>query len=236
MILRLKSWWTLTIVVCLIPFCRLLIDIVFDNLGSNPIQALHIRLGDWSLRFLWLTLTITPMQKVTKWRGMADYRQMLGLYTFFYATLHLMAYLLLDHALMWRIIALDIIESPYIWFGLLAYGIVLSLTLTSSKCAKKRMGKTWKKLHRLIYIASVAAMIHYYWQLKGNLAEPLFYLLIVVLLLGFRVSVWIKDRRFKKMLPTNQRNQALETKRVAMPEITYERHKTLHKNGMSHES
>lgn len=205
MVFRINKLWLLTMSAGLIPLLWLIINIVFDNLGSNPIQALHIRLGDWSLRFLYLTLAITPIQKVTQWRGMADYRQMLGLYAAFYATLHVLVYVLVDHALMWRVMAADIIESSYIWFGILAYLIIFALALTSSKAAKKRMGKNWKKFHRFIYIAAIAAIIHYFWQLKGNLAEPLFYLTVIVLLLGFRVLVWLKNRRFNKlMIPGRQ--------------------------------
>ena len=109
MALRFNNLWFLAIIAGLLPLVWLFIDIAFDNLGSNAIQALHIRLGDWSLRFLWLTLAITPVQTITKWRGMTDYRQLLGLYAFFYATLHLLAYLLLDHGLIWGIIGTDII-------------------------------------------------------------------------------------------------------------------------------
>ncbi|MGZ4955937.1 MAG: sulfite oxidase heme-binding subunit YedZ [Methylobacter sp.] len=202
----------------------LFIDIAFDNLGSNPIQALHIRLGDWSLCFLCLTLAITPIQTVTKWRGMTDYRQMLGLYAFFYATLHVLAYLLVDHALMWRMVGIDVIESPYIWFGVLAYLIIFSLALTSPKWAKKRMGKTWKKLHRFIHIAAVAAIVHYFWQLKGNLAEPLFYSIVVFLLLSFRILVWVKNRQFSRMMiPTGQRILVVAEKQCVMPVVIRKR-------------
>lgn len=223
MVFRFYKLQTLTIIAGLLPLLWLLFDIAFDNLGANPIQALHIRLGDWSLRFLWLTLAITPIQAITKWRGMTDYRQILGLYVFFYATLHLLAYLLIDHALVWPVIGIDIIESSYIWLGVLAYSIVFLLALTSPKWAKKRMGKTWKKLHRLIYIAAGAAILHYYWQLKGNLAEPLFYLIIIVLLLGFRVAVWFKNRKFNKMMiPIGQKVQVMAAKQVVIPEAIRE--------------
>lgn len=178
----------------LIPLAWLVVDVAGNQLGANPIQALHIRLGDWALRFLWLTLAITPLQTITKWRGLSEYRQLFGLFAFFYASLHLLVYLLVDQSLMWRMIGTDIIESPYIWFGVLAYLIVLALALTSSKLAKKKLGKNWKKLHRYIYIAAGAAIIHYFWQLKGNLAEPLLYLLLMFMLLGFRVLVWFKNR------------------------------------------
>jgi sulfoxide reductase heme-binding subunit YedZ len=199
MILQINNLRSKAIAVCLIPLLWLLIDIAFDNLGANPVQALHIRLGDWSLRFLCLTLAVTPIQIITKWRGLSDYRQILGLYAFFYGTLHVLAYLLIDHGLIWQMISIDIIESPYIWIGLLAYIIVLLLALTSSKWAKKLMGKNWKKLHRLIYIAAIAAVMHYFWQLKGNLAEPFFYSIIAFFLLGFRILVWVKNRQLNNI-------------------------------------
>lgn len=225
MILQINNLRSKLIVGCLIPLLWLFIDIAFDNLGSNPIQALHIRLGDWSLRFLCITLAITPIQTMTKWRGMADYRQLFGLFAFFYATLHVLVYLLVDHALAWHMIGIDIIESPYIWFGVLAYIIVFLLALTSPKWAKKRMGKNWKKLHRFIYLAAVAAVIHYFWQLKGNLAEPLFYSIIVLLLLSFRVLVWLKNRQLNKMMiPTGRRRLTLPEEQGEMPETIRKRH------------
>jgi sulfoxide reductase heme-binding subunit YedZ len=223
MTLRFNNLYSLTLAVCLIPLLWLLIDTAFENLGPNPVQALHIRLGDWSLRFLWLTLAITPLQTVTGWRGMTEYRQMLGMYAFFYATLHVLAYLLMDHAMVWSVIGIDIIESQYIWFGVLAYIIIFSLALTSPKWAKKRMGKNWKKLHRYIYLAAGAAIIHYYWQLKGNMAEPLFYLVMICILLGFRVLVWVKNRQLSRlMIPTGKRVLEEQEKQFVMAETIKE--------------
>ncbi len=221
MVFRLNNLWSKITLVCLLPLLWVMIDISFDNLGPDPIQTLHIRLGDWAMRFLWLTLLVTPVQTITKWRGMADYRQMLGLYAFFYATLHVMVYLLVDHGLMWQIIAVDILESSYIWFGLIAYLIIIALTISSPKWAKKRMGKQWKKLHQLIYIASLAVIIHYYWQLKGNMAEPLFYLIIISLLLAFRVALWFKNRKFTKMMiPTTRRIKVVSVVKALNPELS----------------
>jgi sulfoxide reductase heme-binding subunit YedZ len=223
MFFRINNPWLKITLLCLLPLLGIIVDIAFDNLGPDPIQTLHIRLGDWSMRFLWLTLLVTPVQTITKWRGMADYRQMLGLYAFFYATLHVMVYLLIDHGLMWRIIVIDILESSYIWFGLIAYLIIIALAITSPKWAKKRMGKQWKKLHRFIYIASLAVIIHYYWQLKGNMAEPLFYLIIISLLLAFRVAQWFKNRKFTKMMiPTTRRIKVVSVAKVLNPELSME--------------
>jgi len=190
---------------CLIPLLWLALDIFLDKLGANAIQALHIRLGDWSLRFLCLTLAVTPVQTLTQWRGLSDYRRLLGLYTFFYASLHLLAYLWIDHGLQWPIIGIDIWQSSYIWFGLAAYIIIFMLAITTPKLAKKRLGKSWKKLHRTIYYASVLAIVHYFWQLKGNLADPMLYLLIIMCLLGFRLLVWVKSRYlFGLMIPVKR--------------------------------
>jgi sulfoxide reductase heme-binding subunit YedZ len=222
MILHINNLRSKAIVACLIPLLWLSIDIAFDNLGANPVQALHVRLGDWSLRFLCLTLAVTPIQIITKWRGLSDYRQILGLYAFFYGTLHVLAYLLIDHGLMWEMISIDIIESPYIWIGLLAYIIVLLLALTSSKWAKKQMGKNWKRLHRLIYIAAIAAVMHYFWQLKGNLAEPFFYSIIAFFLLGFRILVWVKNRQLNKIkIISGQQTITLAEEQGEIPETIH---------------
>jgi len=188
------------ITLCLLPFLSILLDIFTNNLGANAIQALHIRLGDWSLRFLWLTLTVTPIQVFTNWRGMAQYRQLIGLFAFFYASVHLLVYLLLDQALQWHNISLDILESSYIWFGIFAYCILFLLALSSPKKAKKILGKSWKKLHRWIYYAAVAVIIHYYSQLKGNLTEPFVYSVILGLLLLFRLGFWYKNKQLGRLM------------------------------------
>jgi len=185
--------------VCYAPLLWLVIDTVASNLGSNPIQGLHVRLGDWTLRFLCITLAITPIQAITEWKGLSEYRRMFGMFTFFYGTLHVFVYLTIDHFFVWDVIAIDIVQSPYIWFGIVAYLIVLALALTTSKVSKKFMGKNWKKLHRFIYMAAGAAILHYFWQLKGNLVEPMFYGIIISMLLVFRVLVIIKNRRLSRL-------------------------------------
>ena len=134
----------------------------------------------------------------------------------------MLAYLLIDHGLIWHMISIDIIESPYIWLGLLAYIIVLLLALTSSKWAKKLMGKNWKRLHRLIYIAAIAAVMHYFWQLKGNLAEPFFYSIIAFFLLGFRILVWVKNRQINKIKTVSgQRTITLVEEQSEIPETIH---------------
>ena len=203
-----RNWWLL-LGVALLPLIGLAVDIATDNLGGNPIEAVHIRLGDWALRFLCLTLAITPLQTLTQWRGMADYRQLLGLLSWFYASLHVLAYLAVDQAWQWTLIAMDMLESRFIWFGVVAYVILLLLALTTTKAAKKAMGKRWKKLHRWIYCAALAAVMHYFWQLKGNLLHPGFYLAIGAILLLFRFLVWLKNRQISRlMIPLGRRHSS----------------------------
>ena len=191
---------------CLLPLLWIFLDIALDNLGSNAIQALHIRLGDWALRFLCITLAVTPVQRITRWSGMAKYRQLFGLCSFFYATLHILAYMIVDHAGVWSVMFTDVIESPFIWFGLFAYSVLFLLAVTSHNEAKRKMGKNWKKLHRWIYPAAIAAVYHYFWQLKGNLAEPFFYAVIIFILLAFRILFCLKERKFNRlMIPKSPR-------------------------------
>ncbi|WAR43678.1 protein-methionine-sulfoxide reductase heme-binding subunit MsrQ [Methylomonas rapida] len=209
MLIRIDNPWIVASIACLLPLFWLLFQVVNNQLGANPIEAIHIRTGDWALRFLCITLAITPIQTVTKWRGMTDYRQMFGLYAFFYATLHVLGYVFVDHGGVWAAIVNDIVQSPYVWFGVVAYIIVLLLAITSPTYAKKRLGKNWKKLHRFIYYAAAAAIIHYFWQLKGNLFQPLFYLTIIAFLLGFRVAVWFKNRQLHKLMIPRGRKSAV---------------------------
>ena len=143
MLQRFLKPYPLCFSLCLLPLLGIVIDMMFDNLGADPIQALHIRLGDWSLRLLWLTLFITPLQKITQWRGMAQYRKLLGLYTFFYASLHVIVYLWLDQGLAWGTITTDIIESSYIWFGVIAFLIILALAVTTPKAMVTKTACNW---------------------------------------------------------------------------------------------
>jgi methionine sulfoxide reductase heme-binding subunit len=188
------TWWIMFLL-GLVPLVWLLLDIEFGRLGANPTEAVEMRLGNWALRFLCLNLAVTPFVKAKSWKWLSRYRRMIGLYTFFYATLHVLSYVALDHALAWRMIGRDIIESPYIIMGLMTYLILLPMAITSTLNWQRQLGGYWKKLHRLIYIGAITAVIHYAWQLKGNLVLPLAYALIISLLLGFRVLVWLRVSR-----------------------------------------
>lgn len=200
MIIWLSNLWNFCLFLSLLPGLYLWALIQLDGLGPNPVESFHLFTGIWALRFLCLTLLITPLQVVTSWRGVAPFRQLLGLTSFFYAALHVYGYLSIDHALIWSTIGLDLVETPYLWPGVLAVFILLLLALSSPKQGKKLLGKNWKKLHRWIYVAAVASVLHYVMQLKGNLADPLFYGLIIALLFASRIIIWIRNRQVTRLM------------------------------------
>jgi len=175
-------------VTCLLPFFWLLTDTFLGRLGGNPIETLHFRTGDWTLRFLCLTLALRPARVLTGQIWIMRLRRMIGLFTFFYATLHMLVYVLLDQSFSWAQIRDEIPETPYVIVGMLAYLLLLPLALTSTKKMQRRLGRNWKKLHSLIYGAALLAPWHYFWLVKKDYCEPLFYATLIVLLLGFRVA------------------------------------------------
>lgn len=167
-----------------------------DRLGANPIRTLEQELGIWTLRFLIATLTVTPLRDLAG-INLLRYRRALGLLTFYYALLHLCAYLLLDHRLDFAAIGADIVKRPYITIGMLAFAILIPLALTSTDNAIRRLGKTWNKLHQWIYLAAAAAALHFLLVVKSWPLEPLIYAGIIVCLLGYRLfkRVYRKWRR-----------------------------------------
>ena len=196
----LSNLWNFCLFLSLLPAIYLWGMVEANLLGPNPVEAFHLFTGIWALRLLCLTLLITPLQVVTSWRGVAPFRRLFGLVSFFYAALHVYGYLSIDHALIWATILTDVIETPYLWPGLFAIIILLLLALSSPKQGKKLLGKKWKKLHRWIYVAAIASVLHYVMQLKGNLADPLFYGLILGLLFASRIVIWIRNRQVTRLM------------------------------------
>ncbi|WP_305910108.1 protein-methionine-sulfoxide reductase heme-binding subunit MsrQ [Methylomarinum sp. Ch1-1] len=182
-------------IVCLTPFLLLCLDTWQDNLGANPIEALHIRLGDWALRFLCLNLFLSPYKHLTGQHWVNRFRRMLGLYCFFYAFMHLLVYIVLDLSLSSQALLDEIRESPYILFGLITFVLLLPMAMTSSKNMQRRLGKNWKRLHSLIYPAAITAVLHYILLVKSDLNEPLIYADIVLILLAYRLIRHIKKQR-----------------------------------------
>ena len=178
----------LVFVLCLVPLALIAYDALYDRLGAEPVEALSRRTGDWTLRLLLLTLAVTPLRRLTGWHGLMRWRRMLGLYSFFYACLHLSVYLVLDQGLDWAFIWEDVNEHLWVWMGVLAFALLLPLALTSSNAAVRRLGGArWRRLHRLVYPAAAAAVVHFLWLVKSDLREPLLYGLILAVLLGLRL-------------------------------------------------
>ena len=157
-----------------------------DALGADPVAAIEHRLGLWALRLLMVALAITPLRQLTGWNVLAKFRRMLGLYAFAYASLHLLAYLVLDLRGDWLHLAEDIAKRPYITVGFAAWLLLVPLAVTSTRGWMRRLGRNWGRLHRLVYAIAALAVLHFWWVVKSDLREPALYAGIAALLLGWR--------------------------------------------------
>jgi len=194
----LVSKWTKVAIflLCLIPFGDLVWRIIKSDLGANPVEFLQHATGDWTLRFLVFTLCITPFRKLLNLPDLIRFRRMLGLFAFFYVSLHFLTYLgpdqAFDLAAMWK----DVAKRPFITVGFAAFVSLIPLAITSTAGWIRRIGgKRWQMLHRLIYLAAVCGVIHYYWLVKSDVRKPLFYGALVAILLAWRLGTWFSKRR-----------------------------------------
>ncbi len=181
---------------CLGPLAWYGWGVYADTLGANPIEAVTRGLGTWALNFLLITLAVTPLRKYTGWVWLAPLRRMLGLYVFFYATLHLSTYLWLDQFFDWPAIAKDILERPFITVGMICFLLLLPLAATSNAFAIRKLGgRRWKELHRTVYAIGLLAVLHYAWMVKADIAKPLLYAVILGVLLGLRALWLVQEKR-----------------------------------------
>ena len=173
----------------LLPLVLMGLGVWQDRLGANPIEAVTRSTGDWALRFLLLTLALSSLRRLIGWAQGIRLRRMLGLFAFFYASIHLLLYLWLDQFFDWEGIWRDILKRPFITVGMLAFLMLLPLAITSPKAMLRRLGKRWKTLHTLIYPLSILAVLHFWWMkdAKSDTSEPLIYALILAALLGERL-------------------------------------------------
>jgi sulfoxide reductase heme-binding subunit YedZ len=177
----------LVFLLCLLPLAWIVYDALTGGLGANPIEAVQLRTGRWSLRLLAAALAITPLRRISGLNELIKYRRMLGLFAFFYATLHLANYVVLDMFFDWSDIVEDVIEHPYVTIGLATWVILLPLAITSTRGWVRRLGKRWAKLHRLVYVAAITGTVHYLWAVKKDTFFPLVYLATFAMLLAYRV-------------------------------------------------
>jgi sulfoxide reductase heme-binding subunit YedZ len=181
-------------VASLLPLAALVYGVFADTLGANPIEAVTRETGTWTLRFLVLTLLVTPMRRWTGWNALVRFRRMLGLFAFFYGTLHLLTYLWLDQFFDASAIAADIMKRPFITAGVVGFLAMVPLAVTSTAGWIRRLGgRRWNLLHRLVYVSAVAGVVHYWWLVKADISRPLRYAAIVAVLLGARA--WFAWRR-----------------------------------------
>jgi sulfoxide reductase heme-binding subunit YedZ len=198
---------------CLVPFFLILWAVLtalrpeifaplpysLSDLGANAVEAITHTTGDWILRFLLITLSITPLRVLTGWNWLIRFRRMMGLFAFFYAILHLTIYCLSIQAFDWAAITKDITERPYITVGFLSFVLMIPLALTSTKKWIVRLGgKRWQLLHRLIYLSAIGGVLHYLWLKKLDITNPVRYGIVLAVLLLFRVWTAVRPRLLPK--------------------------------------
>ena len=191
----------------LLPLARLVWLGFHGGLGANPIEFITHSTGDWTLIFLLVTLSITPLRRLSRQYWLISYRRMLGLFAFFYGCLHLMTYVWLDKFFDAHEMLHDIAKRKFITAGMTAFTLMIPLALTSTKWSIRKLGKRWQTLHRLIYLSAAAGVIHYLWLVKADLKKPLEYAFVLGTLLLYRVVVWFiartrVDRESRTAVPT----------------------------------
>jgi methionine sulfoxide reductase heme-binding subunit len=189
---------------CLLPLAHLGWKALNHGLGANPIQVITFSTGTWTLVFLLVTLTITPLRKLSKLYWLIQYRRMLGLFAFFYGCLHFLTYIWLDQFFDVHSIYKDVFKRPFITAGFTAFVLMIPLALTSTQKAIRRLGKRWQLLHRLIYVSAIAGVVHYIWLVKKDVRTPLIYAAILAFLLLYRILA-------KALSPTSFRAMPWQT-------------------------
>jgi len=189
-------------IAALVPLMSLTWGGLTSRLGANPIETITFETGTWTLRFLVLTLAVTPARRVTGWNGVIRFRRMLGLFAFFYGTLHLLTYLWLDQFFDFAGILKDIAKRPFITAGATAFVLMVPLALTSTAGMIRRLGgRAWQRLHRLVYVSAVAGVVHYWWLVKADIRRPMAYAAIVAVLLAMRLFRFRRPRSSIRSAP-----------------------------------
>lgn len=190
-------WKPLVFLACLVPAVWVVGDAfeISGRLGPNPVEEIQDRLGNWGLRFIMITLAVTPLRKITGLTWLLRFRRMLGLFSFFYVLLHFLAWFILDQGMLLSAILEDIVKRPFITLGFTALVLLTAMAVTSTNAVRRRMGRTWDKLHYSVYAVGVLGVWHYWWQVKSDITEPLIYSLVLASLLGLRFYWSLSKRR-----------------------------------------
>jgi len=184
---------------CLVPLAVLIARTMgFGSLGANPVEEVLHTLGKTGLNLLLLTLAVTPLRKLTRRNWLVALRRTLGLLAFGYLLLHATTYVVLDQGLAWSSLLVDVTQRPYITLGFLALMLMIPLAVTSTNAMQRRLGRRWGQLHRAVYVIAILGVTHFLWQVKIDISEPLIYIAILALLLGFRMPGWIARARRRR--------------------------------------
>ena len=175
--------------ICLLPVFLIVGDAfeITGRLGANPVEAILDRFGNWALRFIMITLAVTPLRRISGWNWLSRFRRMLGLFSFFYAFMHFVTWYVLDREMRVADIIEDLIERPFITVGFTALVLLIALALTSFTAIRRRMGKRWQSLHNMVYVIGILGVWHYWWQVKKDVTEPLIYAAVLAILLAARI-------------------------------------------------
>ena len=191
------TWKPAIFLLCLVPATLVITDAfeITGRLGANPIEEIQDRFGIWAIRFIMITLSVTPLRHLTGWNWLIRFRRMFGLFTFFYVLMHFLTWLILDQSLLLSAIAEDLTERPFITIGFTALVLLIALAVTSTNGMRRRMGRRWQKLHYSVYVIGLLGVWHYWWQVKKDASDAQIYAAILAVLLGFRI--WWKLRQKK---------------------------------------
>ena len=184
---------TLIFFLCLWPLGIIISDIYYNALGAEPVKKIMNHFGEWTLIFICLTLAMSPLKRITNLSFWIKFRRMLGLFVFFYATIHLLTYVGLDYRFDWQPIFDDVVKKKYVFIGFAAWLLLIPLVITSSRKMVILLKNNWKKLHRLIYVIAIFGSLHYIWLSKTIFFKPLIYFIIIILLLAFRIKIKNKN-------------------------------------------
>jgi len=185
----------LVFILCLIPFALLMLGAFNNALGPNPVEEMIRMLGDWGIYFLLTGLCISPLRRLSGAMWLIRYRRMIGLFAFFYVSMHFLSYIWFEQFFNIDEIIKDIIKRPFITIGFINFLLLILLAATSTNAMMKRLKKSWGRIHRLVYPVTILALLHYFMMIKADYLVPLVLLMILSVLLGYRLLMWFKSAK-----------------------------------------
>lgn len=203
-------WKPLVFVLCLVPAVLVFTDAagITGGLGVNAVEDIQDRFGNWGLRFILITLAVTPLRQLTGRNWLIRFRRMLGLFAFFYVLMHFLTWLILDQTLLLSAIQEDIFERPFITLGFAALLLLTAMAVTSTNGMRRRLGRRWQTLHNSVYAVAILGVVHFWWQVKLDAREPAVYAAILLVLLGYRAQRYLRTAGARRARPARQSSSA----------------------------